>query len=115
MDTANSLWREPWVKTMAKIALIVVAAGVLAGLFFGLAKLLEPIGESRAEKRFEARVERFHWATPECFGRVFGPADARRRWLAIPKNVQQTEGLLGLCQLEHRVEELQRRLEELER
>ena len=63
----------------------------------------------------KSRVERFHWATPECFDRVFGPADARRRWLALPKNVQQTEGLLGLCQLEHRVEELQHRLEELER
>ena len=97
MDMAKSPQKARWVKTIATITLTVVVAGALVGLVVASEKVLGPIVESKVEKRFESRVERFDWATPECFDRVFGPADGRRRWLARPENVQQTEGLLGLC------------------
>ena len=52
-------------------------------------------------KDLEAKTERFGWATPECVEQEVGNPDYRNN----------SENL-RLCQLEHRVEELERRLKE---
>ena len=47
----------------------------------------------------EKKTERFGWATPECVAREIGNPD-----------YQNNDERLRLCQLEHRVEELERLL-----